>query len=103
MAQIAARYDAARSSLGGRGDAALPVLFAALAVGAHVRVGTRRPGAGRGCSDSWTRAGDDAALAAGQRLARIAAAPLEGRPPVALAIGDRQTEARPRNARSGVK
>jgi hypothetical protein len=71
-------------SLGGRGAAAIPVLFAALAVGAHVRVGTAQtplePPSSDLRGDPRPRGRDDAALAArASGLARIAGrAPLEG-------------------------
>ena len=69
-------------SIGGRGAAAVPVLFAALAVGAHVRVGTSQtpmlPPSNDLRGDPRPRGRDDAALAArASGLARIA-----GRPPL---------------------
>lgn len=84
VARIALERDH-QVSFGGRGSAALPVLFAALAVGAHVRVGTSQtplqppPDDLRG--DPRPRGRDDAALVArASGLARIAGrAPLEGR------------------------
>lgn len=82
VARIAEERDG-EVSLGGRGAAAVPVLFAALAVGAHLRVGTSQtpltppPQDLRG---ERPRGRDDAALAArASGLARIAGrAPLEG-------------------------
>lgn len=84
VARIAEERDG-EVSLGGRGSAATPVLFAALAVGAHVRVGTSQTPAPPPSTD--LRAAhrplgrDDAALVArASGLARIAGrAPLEGR------------------------
>jgi len=69
-------------SLCGRGQAAVPVLFAALAVGAHVRVGTSHtpvePPSTDLRGDRRPRGRDDAALVArASGLARIA-----GRPPL---------------------
>ena len=69
-------------SLAGRGAAALPVLFAALAVGAHLRVGTADTPAGPAPrdlrADPGTVGRDDAALVArASGLARLA-----GRPPL---------------------
>ena len=69
-------------SLGGRGNAAVPVLFAALAVGAHLRVGTSltplEPPSADLRGDPRPRGRDDAALVArASGLARIA-----GRPPL---------------------
>lgn len=69
-------------SLAGRGGAALPVLFAALAVGAHLRVGTADTPADpirQDLTDDPRTAGrDDAALVArASGLARLA-----GRPPL---------------------
>jgi len=72
-------------SFGGRGDAAVPVLFAALAVGVHVRVGTSQtplePPSSDLRGDPRPRGRDDAALVArASGLARIAGRPpLEGR------------------------
>ena len=72
-------------SLAGRGDAAVPVLFAALAVGAHLRVGTihtpMEPPSTDLRGDPRPRGRDDAALVArASGLARIAGRPpLEGR------------------------
>jgi len=71
-------------SLGGRGHAAVPVLFAALAVGAHVCVGTSltplEPPSNDLRGDRRPRGRDDAALVArASGLARIAGRhPLEG-------------------------
>jgi hypothetical protein len=84
VARIAEERDG-EVSLGGRGEAAVPVLFAALAVGAHLRVGTSQTPLGppsrdlRG--DPRPVGRDDAALVArASGLARIAGrAPLEGR------------------------
>ena len=72
-------------SLAGRGRAGLPVLFAALAVGAHLRVGTADTPANpirQDLTDDPRTAGrDDAALVArASGLARLA-----GRPPLAAA------------------
>jgi hypothetical protein len=69
-------------SLGGRGNAAVPVLFAALAVGAHLLVGTSQtplePPSTDLRGDPRPRGRDDAALVArASGLARIA-----GRPPI---------------------
>jgi 3-keto-5-aminohexanoate cleavage enzyme len=72
-------------SLAGHGDAAVPVLFAALAVGAHLRVGTTHtpmePPSTDLRGDPRPRGRDDAALVArASGLARIAGRPpLEGR------------------------
>lgn len=72
-------------SLGGHGSAAIPVLFAALAVGAHLRVGTSQtplePPTNDLRGDPRPRGRDDAALVArASGLARIAGRPpLEGR------------------------
>lgn len=72
-------------SLAGRGEAAVPVLFAALAVGAHLRVGTTHtplsPPSNDLRGDPRPRGRDDAALVArASGLARIAGRPpLEGR------------------------
>jgi len=87
VAEVAriARENDGEVSLGGRGSAALPVLFAALAVGAHVRVGTSQtplePPSNDLRGDPRPRGRDDAALVArASGLARIAGrAPLEGR------------------------
>jgi hypothetical protein len=80
-----ARIGAGEVSLGGRGAAAIPVLFAALAVGAHLRVGTSQtplePPSNDLRGDPRPRGRDDAALAArASGLARIAGrTPLEGK------------------------
>jgi len=81
VARIAEERDG-EVSLGGRGSAATPVLFAALAVGAHVRVGTSQTPAPPPSTDLRGErrplGRDDAALVArASGLARIA-----GRPPV---------------------
>jgi hypothetical protein len=84
VARIAEERDG-EVSLGGRGRAAIPVLFAALAVGAHLVVGTAQTPLGPPSKDlrgDGRPAGrDDAALVArASGLARIAGrAPLEGR------------------------
>ncbi|MET0865141.1 MAG: 3-keto-5-aminohexanoate cleavage protein [Nakamurella sp.] len=83
VARIAEERDG-EVSLGGRGEAAVPVLFAALAVGAHVRVGTSQtplePPSDDLRGDRRPRGRDDAALVArASGLARIAGRfPLEG-------------------------
>lgn len=83
VARIAEERDG-EVSLGGRGDAAVPVLFAALAVGAHLRVGTSHsplePPSDDLRADHRPRGRDDAALVArASGLARIAGRfPLEG-------------------------
>ena len=81
VARIARERDG-EVSLGGRGGAAIPVLFAALAVGAHVRVGTAQtplePPSTDLRGDTRPTGRDDAALVArASGLARIA-----GRPPL---------------------
>jgi hypothetical protein len=84
IARIAERCDG-EVSLGGRGSAAIPVLFAALAVGAHVCVGTSQTPVEQPSTDlrgdPRPRGRDDAALVArASGLARIAGRPpLEGR------------------------
>lgn len=84
VARIAEERDG-EVSLGGRGEASVPVLFAALAVGAHVRVGTSQtpmlPPTDDLRGDPRPRGRDDAALVArASGLARIAGRPpLEGR------------------------
>ena len=84
VARIAEERDG-EVSLGGRGSAAIPVLFAALAVGAHVRVGTSQTPAPPPSTDLRADVRplgrDDAALVAkASGLARIAGRPpLEGR------------------------
>jgi len=83
VARIAEERDG-KVSLGGRGTAAIPVLFAALAVGAHLRVGTSQtpmePPSHDLRGDRRPRGRDDAALVArASGLARIAGrTPLEG-------------------------
>ena len=83
VARIAAEHDG-EVSFAGNGAAAVPVLFAALAVGAHVRVGTVHtpleppPNPGDLRADIRPKGRDDAALVArASGLARIG-----GRPPL---------------------
>lgn len=84
VARIAEERDG-EVSLAGQGDAAVTVLFAALAVGAHLRVGTAhtplQPPTNDLRGDPRPRGRDDAALVArASGLARIAGRPaLEGR------------------------